>query len=311
MISDALTPDLLRAYVSVCRLGSLSRAAEQAGRAQSALSMQMRRLEDLLGKRLLRRTGRGVVPTAEGEVFLTYATRMLLLGEEAVARLGECNTGDPVRIGLAEEIAIGTLPEALGRLRRARPDLALDIVVDHSIAIADRWQDGDLDLAIATCSSFAGDAAETWDVELLWVGAIDSDPDPTRPLDIIAYAEPCFWRRRMVEALAECERDYRVTLTSQSIAAIQAGVENGLGIALMMDECVRPDTMRVFSASATVPAPLTVQYGLYTRDRSTSAAEVALAHFRDSLQGTGFSGRRIHPKAAYGDPPLKMQAGLR
>lgn len=291
MISDALTPDLLRAYVSVCRLGSLSRAAEQAGRAQSALSMQMRRLEDLLGKRLLRRTGRGVVPTAEGEVFLTYATRMLLLGEEAVARLGECNTGDPLRIGLAEEIAIGTLPEALGRLRRARPDLALDIVVDHSIAIADRWRDGDLDLAIATCSSFAGDAAKTWDVELLWVGAIDSDPDPKRPLDIIAYAEPCFWRRRMVEALAECERDYRVTLTSQSIAAIRAGVANGLGVALMTAECVLPDTMRVFCPSETIPAPLIVQYGLYAHDRPSAAAKAAIDHFLASLRSPNFGAR--------------------
>ncbi|MBJ7498602.1 MAG: LysR family transcriptional regulator [Sphingopyxis sp.] len=294
MISDALTPDLLRAYVSVCRLGSLSRAAEQAGRAQSALSMQMRRLEDLLGKRLLRRTGRGVVPTVEGEVFLSYATRMLHLGEEAVARLGECRAGDPVRIGLAEEIAIGTLPEALGRLRRAHPELPLDVVVDHSIAIADRWRDGDLDLAIATCSSFAGDAAETWDVELLWVGAIDSDPDSTRPLEIIAYAEPCFWRRRMVEALAECQRDYRVTLTSQSIAAIRSGVENGLGIALMMDECFRSETMRVLPVSAGLPAPLVVQYGLYVRDRTHAATAAAMDHFLASLRGSNFTARRAH-----------------
>ncbi|WP_246520034.1 LysR family transcriptional regulator [Ancylobacter lacus] len=286
---------MLRAYVLVCRLGSLSRAAEQAGRAQSALSMQMRRLEDVLGKRLLHRTGRGVIPTAEGELFLSFATRLLLLGEEAVARLGDCCASDPVRIGLAEEIAIGTLPEALGRLRRARPDLTFVVVVDHSIAIADRWREGDLDLAIATCSSFAGDAAETWDVELLWVGGIDSDPAPARPLDIIVYAEPCLWRRRMVEALADCGRDYRVTLTSQSIAAIQAGVENGLGVALMMAECVRPETMRAIPASAGLPAPLIVQYGLYVRGRANPAIGAAMDHFLASLRRSAFMARRGHP----------------
>lgn len=295
MISDALTPDLLRAYVSVCRLGSLSRAAEQSGRAQSALSMQMRRLEELVGRRLLRRTGRGVVPTAEGELLLGYATRMLLLGEEAVARLGECRAGDPVRIGLAEEIAIGALSEALGRLRRARPDLTFDIVVDHSIAIGDRWRDGDLDIAVATSSAFENDAAESWDVELLWVGGIDSQPDPARPLDIIVYAEPCLWRRRMVEALADSGRDYRVTLTSQSIAAIQAGVDNGLGVALMTAECVRPETMRALPTSAGLPKPLIVQYGLYARDRAEDPVEAAMDHILASLRGSAFTARRDHP----------------
>lgn len=297
MISDALDPDLLRAYVSVCRHGSLSRAAEQAGRAQSALSMQMRRLEDLLGKRLLRRTGRGVVPTMDGELFLGYATRILSLGEEAVARLGQQPTTDPIRIGLAEEIAVTALPEALRRLRSAWPDLHLDVVVDHSIAIADLWREGGLDLAVATCSSFAGDAAGTWDVELLWIGGIDFEPDPGHPLDIIVYAEPCIWRRRMVEALTEAGRDHRVTLTSQSISAIGAGVESGLGVALMTAECVRPEKMRVLPASAGVPQPLVVQYGLYVPDRPNIVTKAAMALLADSLQprtkGRSIVGRKL------------------
>ncbi|MFT8777549.1 MAG: LysR family transcriptional regulator [Gluconacetobacter liquefaciens] len=287
MISDALDPDLLRAYVSVCRHGSLSRAAEQAGRAQSALSMQMRRLEDLLGKRLLRRTGRGVVPTMEGELFLGYATRILSLGEEVVARLGEQPTCDPIRIGLAEEIAVIALPEALGRLRRAWPDLHLDIVVDHSIAISDRWREGELDLAVATCSSFAGDAAGTWDVELLWIGGIDCELDPAHPLDIIVYAEPCIWRRRMVEALTEIGRDHRVTLTSQSISAIRVGVESGLGVALMTAECVRPETMRVLPPSVGVPPPLIVQYGLYAPDRPNVVTKAAMELLARCLRAPG------------------------
>ena len=83
MISEQIGLDLLRLFVAVCRQGSLSRVAGQTGRTQSALSMQMRRLEDLLDRQLLQRTGRGVVPTAEGELFLGYATRMLALGDEA------------------------------------------------------------------------------------------------------------------------------------------------------------------------------------------------------------------------------------
>ncbi|RUW66205.1 LysR family transcriptional regulator, partial [Mesorhizobium sp. M4B.F.Ca.ET.049.02.1.2] len=77
MISDQIGIDLLRTYVAVCRQGSLSRVAAQTGRTQSSLSMQMRRLEGLLQRHLFQRTGRGVVPTAEGELFLGYATRIL------------------------------------------------------------------------------------------------------------------------------------------------------------------------------------------------------------------------------------------
>ncbi len=199
MIPEQIGLDLLRLYVAVCRQGSLSRAAAQANRTQSAVSMQMRRLEDLLGRRLFQRTGRGVVPTAEGG----------------------------------------------------------------------------LDLLIAPTSVVAGDALVTWNVGLHWVAAADAVIDPDRPLDIVAFAMPCLWRRRMVEALTDAGRDHRIVMTSHSITALQAGIENGLGIGLLPPEAVRPGTMRVLSAG--LPGPLTVQYGLYAPDRRGRVTEAAIA----------------------------------
>ncbi|OXC89929.1 LysR family transcriptional regulator, partial [Achromobacter sp. KAs 3-5] len=79
-MSTDFDPALLRTFVAVCRYGSLSRAAEMSGRAQSALSTQIRRLEEMVGKRLLHRTGRGMAPTTEGELLLSYANRILALG---------------------------------------------------------------------------------------------------------------------------------------------------------------------------------------------------------------------------------------
>jgi DNA-binding transcriptional LysR family regulator len=275
MISKAIDLDLLRTYVAVCRQGSLSRAAAQAGRAQSALSMQMRRLESLLERQLLRRTGRGVVPTREGEIFLSYAIRILSLGDEAAARLTDEAITGGIRIGLAEEIAIIALPAALGRLCRTYPDVHLDVVVDHSIAIGQRWSDGGLDLVIATSSALPDDARVTWNVDLLWTCGLDYTPDPARALDVVVYAEPCLWRRRMFEALTVTGRNHRVVLTSQSVGAIQSAVENGLGVALLTAECIRPSTMRVLTPSMGVPDTLAVQYGLYTSNNRTPAIEAA------------------------------------
>ena len=283
MISSAFDPEILQAYVAVCRHGSFSKAASQAGRAQSALSTQIRRLESLLGKPLLRRTGRGVQPTADGEVFLNYAARILALGEEAAARMGERTEGHPIKIGLAEDIAVATLHAALGQIRRLLPGVHLDVVVDHSAALAALWRDGLLDIAIGSCSSFTGEPVDAWEVTLRWVCGIDLDLDPTRPLDVIVYAEPCQWRRLLIDTLASAGRDFRIVMTSQNIGAISAGVENGLGVALLTPECIRPGTMQIIRPAEGTSSRLSVRYGLYSVDKPGKALTAVLGLLRRSI----------------------------
>jgi len=276
MIPEQIGLDLLRTYVAVCRQGSMNRVAAQTGRAQSALSMQMRRLESLLDRRLFQRTGRGVVPTAEGELFLGYAIRILALSDEAVARMQQTEISGGVRIGLAEEVATSALPAALGRLHRAYPDIRLEMVVEHSVALGRLWGEDGLDIMIAPTSVVDADAVTSWNVELQWVCALDYAPDQERPLDLVTFAAPCLWRRRMIDALVAAGREHRVTLTSQSVTALQAAIENGLGIGVLPPDSVRAGATRVLKASAGVPAPLTVQYGLYAQDRRTPVVDAAI-----------------------------------
>ncbi|MDQ3596687.1 MAG: LysR family transcriptional regulator [Pseudomonadota bacterium] len=283
MISDAFEPYLLRTFISVCQHGSLSGAAQQAGRAQSALSAQIRRLEELLGQRLLRRTGRGVVPTTEGELLLTYATRILALGETVAARLKERTVMGNVRVGLSEDVAVSALPAALGRLRRACPHLHLEVVVDHGDALAERWNDGELDVAIGVSSSFNADPVHAWNVELYWVCAIDEEIDAALPLDVIVYAEPCAWRRLMFDALLNAGRDFRVTVTSPNIGVITAAVEGGLGVALLPAENIRPETMRIISLAESDGPILSVNYGLYAVPRQSDSIRAAVELLTESF----------------------------
>lgn len=283
MISDQIGLDLLRSYVAVCRQGSLSRVATQTGRTQSALSMQMRRLEDLLGRHLFQRTGRGVVPTAEGELFLGYASRMLALGDEAAARLSERRLSGGVRIGLAEEIAAAALPAALGRLNCSHRDVSLEVTVEHSVALGRLWQEDGLDVMIGPTSIVAADALVTWTVALQWACARNHVAEPDRPLDLVAFAMPCLWRRRMVEALAAIGREHRVVFSSQSVTGLQAAIENGLGVGLLPLDAVRPATMRVLRESTEMPAALTVQYGLYARDRRAGVVDAAIEALLDAI----------------------------
>lgn len=286
-LSGDFDPALLRTFVAVCRHGSLSRAADQAGRAQSALSTQIRRLEEQVGKRLLHRTGRGMAPTTEGELLLSYANRILALGEAAAARLRERAVAGSVRIGLSEDVAVAALPAALGRLRRACPQLHLEVVVDDGERLAARWQEGMLDVAVGVCAAFVDEPVQTWAVDLHWVCAIDEAPDPDAPLDVIVYAEPCSWRRLAFDALTAAGRDFRVTLTSHNVGATIAAVENGLGVALLSSECLRPDTMRIISLGPDGPPSLRAQFGMYASKRLNDSGRAAVSLLRESLQNWG------------------------
>jgi len=286
-VSGDFDPALLRTFVAVCRHGSLSRAADQAGRAQSALSTQIRRLEEQVGKRLLHRTGRGMAPTTEGELLLSYANRILALGEAAAARLRERAVAGSVRIGLSEDVAVAALPAALGRLRRACPQLHLEVVVDDGERLAARWQEGTLDVAVGVCAAFVDEPVQTWAVDLHWVCAIDEAPDPDAPLDVIVYAEPCSWRRLAFDALTAAGRDFRVTLTSHNVGATIAAVENGLGVALLSSECVRPDTMRIISLGPDSASGLRAQFGMYASKRLNDSGRAAVSLLRESLRNWG------------------------
>lgn len=129
---------------------------------------------------------------------------------------------------------------------------------------------------IAPTSVVVADALITWNVNLQWVCDLDYVPDQERPLDLVAFAAPCLWRRRMIAALVAAGREHRVALSSHSVTALQAAIENGLGIGLLPPESVRTGSMRVLKTSAGVPEPLTVQYGLYAHDRRTPVVDAAI-----------------------------------
>ncbi len=111
-------------------------------------------------------------------------------------------------------------------------------------------------------------------------------PDQEGALDLVAFAAPCLWRRRMIDALVASGREHKATFTSQSVTALQAAIENGLGIGLLPPESVRAAAMRTLKASAGVPDPLTVQYGIYARDRRALVVNAAIDVLLEGIPAT-------------------------
>jgi len=176
---------LLQAYVTACRLGSITRAAETSNRTQSAVSMQIRRLEDLVGKRLLARHGRGVRPTAEGEIFLGYASRILTLGDEACAKLSGADPGPQVRVGVTQEFTGAELPMALDALRQKYPQAHVSVAVGTTIHLYNLWREGRLDVMIEVHLVTPAEPLLTWSVQLRWVCGASYAHRNGEPLDLV------------------------------------------------------------------------------------------------------------------------------
>ncbi len=280
MIPAAVDLDLLRSYVAVVRHGSLTRAATACSRSQPTLSTQMRRLEALLGVTLLTRTGRGVVVTSDGEVFLGYATRMLALGDEAMVRLqGASKIQGVVRLGMPEEIVSGALSAVLGHLRLTHPKVWLEVVVDDTARNGLLWRDGTLDVMIGVPSLMLDDEvdrAATWNVDLEWVCGLGYAPADGEPLDLLVFPEPCAWRRRMLQMLDAAGQPWRIAFTSRSVAAVQAAVEHGVGATVLPPESVVRTRMRPLPYALFRTKRLSIPYGLYARSDAQPTTQVAM-----------------------------------
>ncbi|AHF77023.1 LysR family transcriptional regulator [Sodalis praecaptivus] len=267
-ISDNLDPVLLRVFITVCQYGSMSRAATELGRTQSALSIQIIRLEELLGVRLLHRTGRGVRPTPEGEMFLSYARRLLTLADEAVNQLQGWSDTTAISIGIPENHAATVFPEVLNRLRRLSPGMHVRVAVDYDERVARGWENGNFDIAIGATQFFSAQPEKSWLSQLHWVCSPDFIPDLNQPLALVVYGETCFMRKIMLQALTGADIEYKIVVTSSNMGVITAAVESGMGIALVAPDIFRQSTMK----KVNLPVPdLTISYGMYVAPHRTTA----------------------------------------
>jgi len=257
---------LLRALVATAECGSVSAAAGRLARTQAAVSMQLRRLEDDLGVKLLKRGPRGMDLTEAGHVLLPYAQKILGLSASARRALSDGGPHGPVRFGMTEDIAVGSLPKALQRFAAACPDVALDLTVAESVALSHKLSLGVIDVAIGDPAEISAVPVLTWRMPLKWVAARAFVVPDQEPLPLITFDGTCTWDRKMTGALNEIARPWRTVLTSASLSSIQSAVEAGLGVAVLLDVSIRHDTMKVLGrADGMPPAPL-VEFGLFVRE---------------------------------------------
>ncbi len=266
-MSKDLDTAALRCFIGAVRTGSMGRAAAALGRTQPAISQQIRRLEDILGCRLVRRSARGVNTTVEGEALLPLAERILALNDEAQVhiRTRASATVRRRRIGLIEDVAASGLQMALADFAQVHPELELDVMVAGGDAMREAFGRGELDLALADTVQIGTSPRRRRTCRLVWVAAPTFDVTARNPLPLVLFHHPCEWRVRTVQALDRSGRRWRTAFESGSLTAIQAAVRAGVGIATLLAGNVEPG-MTVLDPSVTqLPIPPDVEIALYRR----------------------------------------------
>ncbi len=224
--------DVLRSFAAGMALGSYAKAADRLGRSTSAVSAQLRKLEEQAGTPIFRKAGRGLALTPAGETMLAYARRLLALNDEAAAAVRGADLEGWVRLGLQEDFGESLLPDVLGRFARAHPKLRIEARVCRNGELIERVAAGGLDLALAWGEAPGVPGERLAEMPMRWIGPAAAPWPGDSPLPLAAFEAPCLFRESPIAALDHAGIAWRLVFTSSNLGALYAAIAAGLGIGI-------------------------------------------------------------------------------
>lgn len=259
-----LDPHLLRAFLTITEIGTVNGAAATLNRTQAAVSMQIRKLERLVGVTLFHRSPKGLNLTAEGQVMLPYAREIVKLSDEIGQRLSGKVIAGRVRLGIVEDFAATWLSDTLSTFRGQNPHVDIDIIVESNQRLAVLFEDGKLDLLVCDITCLTRKPLLVWTEHLLWAVRADFALDASAPLPVIMFEQSCPWHLRQTAALAHRAIRWKVACVASTLVAMATAVRVGIGTAPMIRATI-PDGCRALDRSTVLPGPIRVDIGLYAR----------------------------------------------
>ncbi|WP_176084128.1 LysR substrate-binding domain-containing protein [Martelella sp. HB161492] len=284
-----LDNDILRTFVAIAETGSFAAAAEAVFRTPSAVSMQIKRLEEQVGTTLFLREARSVRLTQGGERLLGYARRMLALSNEAMAHFRTPDIEGVVRLGATDDIGERILPGMLKRFAEVYPGVTVDVTIDNSIGLYPRLREQRIDLALVNsgCDSLQSMNHEVLMAErLVWVGAKGGAAYLQDPLPVSMWDQGCAWRREAVRQLEAAGRPYRLAYLSASTMVQRVAVESDLAVAPMARYYVGDD-MDVLGEEHGLPRLGEYEIHLVFGERRTPVIEAVAEAVRYTFRGAG------------------------
>jgi DNA-binding transcriptional LysR family regulator len=288
-----LPTDLLRTFIAVVELGGHSKAGAVLGRSQPAISLQIRRLEELVRTPLLMQEGRAIHTTPAGEALLSYAREMVRINDEAVRYFHRSDMQGVLRIGLPTDYAVAFLQNTLTTFLRQNADVELEIHCDLSRELHQHLRSDDLDIIVATMPSARMPyLSRAWVEQPIWAAAESLKMSHARPVPLGAHLEGCDYRTRMIEALDAAERRWRIVYTGPGISGLQNAVLNGLCVTALTRATMMPG-MRELQQEEGFPKLEPLRIGLFYKHPRLSPAGLQLVS--DLVAGLESVGSGVRP----------------
>ena len=278
----SIDTELLRSFVAIADTGGFTRAAEAVNRTQSAISMQMKRLEDdVVQRALFERDGRQVRLTPEGQVLLGYARRILKLHGEVLNTLREPHMVGAVRIGTPDDYVMRFLPDILSRFAQAYPLVQVEVHCETSGQLLQRQ---DLDLTIVTREPGKEIGQLLRQERFVWAEAQGFSPHEQNPMPLAMFNSGCFCRAWACNALDAIERPYLIAYTSPSLSALFAVVGAGLAVTAQLQSLITPD-MRILGEAEGLPTlPMTSIVLLRHPQRQSQVIDTLAEHIVEGFR---------------------------
>lgn len=245
--------DVLRTFVSISQLGGFTEAGELLGRSQPAISLQIKKLEDLVGKPLFLRSRPNIELTENGRKLLVYAEKILILNDEVFSQLDNTVVSGKVRLGIPSEFATTHLPKIVSRFARTYPNVALDVHCDLSKNLRSKSGQKKYDLILALHDNLGESGHQCLKTdEMVWVASHTHNADLQDKISLIAAPDGCIYRKRAITRLDECSTPWQIVYTIPDLTGIQAAIEAGLGVTVLAKSTV-PDTLKILEPCARLP----------------------------------------------------------
>jgi len=221
-----LPTNLLRSFVAIVDTGSMLNASEKVFVTQSALSLQIKRLEELLQQSLFHRDGRRLILTQAGDLMLDYARKVLILHDEAVAAVTAGQFAGPARIGMVQDFAETLLSGLLAQFAELHPEAQIYSRIAGTAELLGMLERRQLDIVLGFAAG--NDPHAIAHADMAWYGKHDLLSQPTLPLAVLE--PPCRFREAAIRALEDAGIPYRITVETPNLTTLRAAVDAGLGI---------------------------------------------------------------------------------
>ncbi|PIE11546.1 MAG: LysR family transcriptional regulator [Rhodobacterales bacterium] len=264
----------LRSLVAVADTGGVTRAAGYLNLTQSAVSMQIKRLEEILDAPLLERLGRGVVLTPDGEALLPQARRMLELNDEVLRRFAAPSERQMITIGVPHDIVYPAIPEVLRQLNASFPHVKIVLNSSLTQILKDRFAEGEMDMILTTESEASPGAETLQTLPLVWCGAINGQAWRRRPIRL-AFERRCVFRRSVQDALDHAGIAWEMAVDSDNFRSVSAMVSADLAVSTPIQSTMMRDWEEIRHDGA-LPDLGTVDVNLYTRPGQTDQVSEAV-----------------------------------